>query len=92
VVPVPGPSALIAALIAAAFRLMSSSLPVFCLRDRTHVVLGSASCNQCRALDLLRSAASSRATLKDAYEILGEREAVVRRELTKLTKRSGVDV
>lgn len=85
VVPVPGPSALITALIAAGLPTDEFFFAGF-LPARS---------NARRArLDDLRSVPGTlifyeaphrlAATLKDAHEILGEREAVVARELTKL--------
>ncbi len=85
VVPVPGPSALISALIAAGLPTDEFFFAGF-LPSRT---------NARRArLDELRSVPGTlifyeaphrlAATLKDSYESLGEREAVVARELTKL--------
>jgi 16S rRNA (cytidine1402-2'-O)-methyltransferase len=85
VVPVPGPSALISALIAAGLPtnefFFGGFLPARSNARRTR-------------LDELRSVPGTlifyeaphrlAETLKDAYEILGEREAVVARELTKL--------
>ena len=85
VVPVPGPSALIAALIAAGLPTDEFFFAGF-LPSR-------ASARRARLAEL-RSVPGTlifyegphrlAATLKDAYEILGEREAVVARELTKL--------
>src|SRR5215204_2578556 len=85
VVPVPGPSALISALIAAGLPTDEFFFAGF-LPPRS---------NARRArLSELRSVPGTlifyegphrlAATLKDAYEILGEREAVVARELTKM--------
>lgn len=85
VVPIPGPSALISALVAA-------GLPTDEFFFGGFLPAGS---NARRArLSDLRSTPGTlifyeaphrlAATLKDAYEILGEREAVVARELTKL--------
>ena len=85
VVPVPGPSALISALVAAGLPTDEFFFAGF-LPARS---------NARRArLDELRSVPGTlifyeaphrlTATLKDAYEILGEREAVVARELTKV--------
>jgi 16S rRNA (cytidine1402-2'-O)-methyltransferase len=85
VVPVPGPSALIAALIAAGLPtdefFFGGFLPARSTARRTR-------------LDELRSVPGTlifyeaphrlAAALKDAYDVLGEREAVVARELTKL--------
>ncbi len=85
VVPVPGPSALIAALIAAGLPtdefFFGGFLPARSTARRSR-------------LDELRSVPGTlifyeaphrlAASLRDAYEVLGEREAVVARELTKL--------
>lgn len=90
VVPVPGPSALITALVA-------SGLPTdeFFFGGFLPARSGA---RQAR-LNELRSVPGTfifyeaphrlAATLKDAYEILGEREAVVARELTKLHEEIG---
>lgn len=85
VVPVPGPSALISALIAAGLPtdefFFAGFLPSRSNARRTRL-------NELRAVPgtLIFYEAPHRlaSTLKDAYEILGEREAVVARELTKL--------
>jgi 16S rRNA (cytidine1402-2'-O)-methyltransferase len=85
IVPIPGPSALISALIAAGLPtdefFFAGFLPAKSNQRRTR-------------LDELKSIPGTlifyeaphrlASTLKDAYEILGEREAVVARELTKL--------
>ena len=85
VVPVPGPSALVAALIAAGLPTDEFFFAGF-LPSRT-------SARRARLAELqlvpgtlifYESPHRLAATLKDAYEILGEREAVVARELTKL--------
>lgn len=85
VVPVPGPSALIAALIAAGLPTDEFFFAGF-LPSRT-------SARRARLTELqsvpgtlifYESPHRLAETLKDAYEILGEREAVVARELTKL--------
>jgi 16S rRNA (cytidine1402-2'-O)-methyltransferase len=85
VVPVPGPSALISALIAAGLPpdefFFSGFLPSRWNARRTRLgelktVPGT--------LIFYEAPHRLAATLKDAYEILGEREAVVARELTKL--------
>jgi 16S rRNA (cytidine1402-2'-O)-methyltransferase len=85
VVPVPGPSALISALIAAGLPTDEFFFGGF--------LPGRASARRAR-LNELRSVPGTlifyeaphrlAASLKDAYEVLGEREAVVARELTKL--------
>jgi 16S rRNA (cytidine1402-2'-O)-methyltransferase len=85
VVPVPGPSALISALVAAGLPTDEFFFAGF---------LPSRSNARRTRLDELRSVPGTlifyesphrlAATLKDAYEVLGEREAVVARELTKL--------
>ncbi len=85
IVPVPGPSALVAALVAAGLPTDEFFFGGF--------LPARSSARQAR-LSELRSAAATlifyeaphrlAATLKDAYEILGERETVVARELTKL--------
>ncbi len=85
VVPVPGPSALIAALIAAGLPtdefFFAGFLPARASARRARF-------NELRSVPgtLIFYEAPHRLaeTLKDAYEILGEREAVVARELTKL--------
>jgi 16S rRNA (cytidine1402-2'-O)-methyltransferase len=85
VVPVPGPSAVISALIAAGLPtdefFFAGFLPSRSNARRTRL-------NELRAVPgtLIFYEAPHRlaSTLKDAYEILGEREAVVARELTKL--------
>jgi 16S rRNA (cytidine1402-2'-O)-methyltransferase len=85
VVPVPGPSALIAALIAAGLPTDEFFFAGF-LPSRT-------SARRVRLAELksvpgtlifYEAPHRLAATLKDAYEMLGEREAVVARELTKL--------
>ena len=90
VVPVPGPSALITALVI-------SGLPTdeFFFGGFLPARSGArqARLNELRSVPgtLLFYEAPHRlaATLKDAYEILGEREAVVARELTKLHEEIG---
>lgn len=85
VVPVPGPSALISALIAAGLPtdefFFGGFLPARTNARRTRL-------SELRAVPgtLVFYEAPHRLaeTLKDAHEILGEREAVVARELTKL--------
>ena len=85
VVPVPGPSALISALIAAGLPtdefFFGGFLPVRANARRARL-------NELRSVPgtLIFYEAPHRlaASLKDAYEVLGEREAVVARELTKL--------
>jgi 16S rRNA (cytidine1402-2'-O)-methyltransferase len=85
VVPVPGPSALISALVAAGLPtdefFFGGFLPSRSNARRERL-------NELRAVPgtLIFYEAPHRlaATLKDAYEILGEREAVVARELTKM--------
>lgn len=85
VVPVPGPSALISALIAAGLPtdefFFAGFLPSRTTARRTRL-------SELRAVPgtLIFYEAPHRlaSTLKDAYEILGEREAVVARELTKM--------
>ena len=85
VVPLPGPSALIAALIAAGLPTDEFFFAGF-LPSRTGA--RRARLNELQSVPgtLIFYEAPHRlaATLKDAYEILGEREAVVARELTKL--------
>jgi len=85
VVPVPGPSALVAALIAAGLPTDEFFFAGF-LPSRTSA--RRARLNELQSVPgtLIFYEAPHRlaATLKDAYEILGEREAVVARELTKL--------
>ncbi len=85
VVPVPGPSALISALTAAGLPtdefFFGGFLPARANARRTRL-------NELRSVPgtLVFYEAPHRLseTLKDAYEVLGEREAVVARELTKL--------
>jgi 16S rRNA (cytidine1402-2'-O)-methyltransferase len=85
VVPVPGPSALISALIAAGLPtdefFFGGFLPARSNARRTRL-------NELRSVPgtLIFYEAPHRLaeTLKDAHEMLGEREAVVARELTKL--------
>lgn len=85
VVPVPGPSALISALVAAGLPtdefFFAGFLPPRSNARRTRL-------NELRSVPgtLIFYEAPHRlaTTLKDAYETLGEREAVVARELTKL--------
>src|SRR4026209_1682484 len=85
VVPVPGPSALISALVAAGLPtdefFFAGFLPARSNARRARL-------NELRSVPgtLIFYEAPHRlaATLKDAHEILGEREAVVARELTKL--------
>ena len=85
VVPVPGPSALISALVAAGLPtdefFFAGFLPARSNARRARL-------NDLRSVPgtLIFYEAPHRlaTTLKDAYEILGEREAVVARELTKL--------
>ena len=85
VVPVPGPSALITALIAAGLPTDEFFFVGF-LPSRSNA--RRARLNDLRAVPgtLIFYEAPHRlaTTLKDAYETLGEREAVVARELTKL--------
>ena len=85
VVPVPGPSALIAALVAAGLPtdefFFGGFLPARSSARRARL-------NELRAVPgtLIFYEAPHRlaASLQDAYEVLGEREAVVARELTKI--------
>ena len=85
IVPVPGPSALVAALIASGLPtdefFFGGFLPARSLARRAHF-------EELRAVPatLIFYEAPHRLapSLKDAYEVLGEREAVVARELTKL--------
>src|SRR5262245_29302448 len=85
VVPVPGPSALISALIAAGLPtdefFFAGFLPARSTQRRVRL-------NELKSIPgtLIFYEAPHRldSTLKDAYEVLGEREAVVARELTKL--------
>ena len=85
VVPVPGPSALVTALIAAGLPtdefFFGGFLPARANARRARL-------NELRSVPgtLIFYEAPHRlaASLKDAYEVLGEREAVVARELTKL--------
>ena len=85
VIPVPGPSALISALVAAGLPtdefFFAGFLPSRSNARRTRL-------NELRSVPgtLIFYEAPHRlaTTLKDAYETLGEREAVVARELTKL--------
>lgn len=85
VIPIPGPSALISALVAAGLAtdefFFGGFLPARSSARRTRL-------NELQSVPgtLIFYEAPHRlaATLKDAYEILGEREAVIARELTKL--------
>jgi len=85
VVPVPGPSALISALVAAGLPTDEFFFGGF-LPSRSNA--RRARLNELRSVPgtLIFYEAPHRlaTTLKDAYEILGEREAVVARELTKV--------
>jgi len=85
VVPVPGPSALISALIAAGLPTDEFFFAGF-LPARTNARRARLSELQSVPGTLIFYEAPHRlaATLKDAYEILGERDAVVARELTKM--------
>ncbi len=85
VVPVPGPSALITALIAAGLPTDEFFFAGF-LPSRTSARRARLTELQSIPGTLIFYEAPHRlaATLKDAYEILGEREAAVARELTKL--------
>ena len=85
VIPVPGPSALIAALIAAGLPTDEFFFAGF-LPARANARRARLAELQSIPGTLIFYEAPHRlaATLRDAYEILGEREAVVARELTKL--------
>ena len=85
VVPVPGPSALISALIAAGLPTDEFFFAGF-LPSRSNARRGRLNELQSVPGTLIFYEAPHRlaATLKDAHEILGERDAVVARELTKL--------
>lgn len=85
VVPVPGPSALISALIAAGLPTDEFFFAGF-LPAKSNARRARLSELQTVPGTLIFYEAPHRlaATLKDAYEILGEREAVVARELTKI--------
>ena len=85
VVPVPGPSALISALIAAGLPTDEFFFAGF-LPSRPNARRARLTELQSVPGTLIFYEAPHRlaATLKDAFEILGEREAVVARELTKL--------
>jgi 16S rRNA (cytidine1402-2'-O)-methyltransferase len=85
VVPVPGPSALISALVAAGLPTDEFFFAGF-LPARTNARRARLSELQSVPGTLIFYEAPHRlaATLKDAYEILGERDAVVARELTKV--------
>jgi 16S rRNA (cytidine1402-2'-O)-methyltransferase len=93
VVPVPGPSALISALIAAGLPADEFFFAGF-LPSRSNA--RRARLNELRSVPgtLIFYEAPHRlaTTLQDAYETLGEREAVVARELTKLHEEIGVGV
>lgn len=85
VVPIPGPSALIAALIVSGVPtdefFFGGFLPARSGARRTRLgELGSIPAT----LIFYEAPHRIAATLRDAYEILGEREAVVARELTKM--------
>jgi 16S rRNA (cytidine1402-2'-O)-methyltransferase len=85
VVPVPGPSALISALIAAGLPtdefFFAGFLPARTNARRTRL---SGLRSVPGTLIFYEAPHRLAETLKDAYEVLGEREAVVARELTKL--------
>lgn len=85
VVPVPGPSALISALIAAGLPtdefFFGGFLPARSNARRTRLTELRSVPGTLIFYDAPHRLAE---TLKDAYEVLGEREAVVARELTKL--------
>src|SRR5215204_4328655 len=85
VVPVPGPSALISALVAAGLPtdefFFAGFLPPRANARRTRL---SALQSVPGTLIFYEAPHRLAPTLKDAYEILGEREAAVARELTKL--------
>ena len=85
IIPVPGPSALIAALIAAGLPTDEFFFAGF-LPSRTNARRARLTELQGVPGTLIFYESPHRLaeTLKDAYEILGEREAVVARELTKL--------
>ncbi|HWF88023.1 MAG TPA: 16S rRNA (cytidine(1402)-2'-O)-methyltransferase [Pyrinomonadaceae bacterium] len=85
IVRVPGPSALITALIAAGLQTDEFFFAGF-LPSRTNARRARLSELQSVPGTLIFYEAPHRLaeTLKDAYEILGEREAVIARELTKL--------
>lgn len=85
VVPVPGPSALISALIAAGLPTDEFFFAGF-LPAKSNARRARLSELQTVPGTLIFYEAPHRlaATLKDAYEILGEREAVIARELTKV--------
>jgi len=85
VVPVPGPSALISALVAAGLPTDEFFFAGF-LPARTNARRARLSELQSVPGTLIFYEAPHRlaATLKDAYELLGERDAVVARELTKV--------
>lgn len=85
VVPVPGPSALISALVGAGLPTDEFFFAGF-LPSRSNARRARLQALQTVPGTLIFYEAPHRlaATLKDAYEILGEREAVVARELTKL--------
>jgi 16S rRNA (cytidine1402-2'-O)-methyltransferase len=85
VVPIPGPSALIAALIVSGVPtdefFFAGFLPARSVARRTRLgELGSIPAT----LIFYEAPHRIAATLRDAYEILGERKAVVARELTKM--------
>lgn len=85
VVPVPGPSALISALIAAGLPVDEFFFAGF-LPSRSNARRTRLEALKTVPGTLIFYEAPHRlaAALKDAYEVLGEREAVVARELTKL--------
>ena len=85
VVPVPGPSALISALVAAGLPTDEFFFAGF-LPSRPNARRARLTEFQSVPGTLIFYEAPHRlaATLKDAFEVLGEREAVVARELTKL--------
>ncbi|HJT68034.1 MAG TPA: 16S rRNA (cytidine(1402)-2'-O)-methyltransferase [Pyrinomonadaceae bacterium] len=85
VVPVPGPSALIAALVAAGLPtdefFFGGFLPARSSARRARL---NELCAVPGTLIFYEAPHRLAASLRDAYEVLGEREAVVARELTKL--------
>ena len=85
VVPIPGPSALIAALVASGLNADAFFFAGF-LPARSGARRAKLSEYRSIPATLIFYEAPHRLslTLKDAYEILGEREAVIARELTKL--------
>ena len=85
IIPVPGPSALITALSAAGFPADNFSFCGFLptRENKRRLFLGSLKDEE-RTIIFYESPTRLLSTLKDIYEIMGNREIVVARELTKI--------